>query len=289
MVNKLLEYLMPFEAFLRSMPKLLFDSRKDLATRAHVFCLELLFFCKATYSHFLQRPIDHEAFLGYDVLFPSYLEFFLVFVELFGLGEYSLSCSDVKSPSIIDCGSSWGLSIIYFLHLYPDAEIVAIEANPNTAELLRRNIRANGLNKVSLLNAMLSDTADTKRPFFVSPLAHSSSIADTADETLGRKMGYREILVNTIQLSSLLCKPVDILKLDIEGSEGRVLKEAGGHLKRVREIVLEHHRLVTNNSLDDIQSLLRENSFSCQISNTKRLPRLHKKAPPSLIVHATRS
>ena len=47
--------------------------------------------------------------------------------------------SDKKDPVIIDCGSNYGTSIVYFKQLYPDSKIIGVEADPNIFEILKNN------------------------------------------------------------------------------------------------------------------------------------------------------
>jgi len=63
----------------------------------------------------------------------------------------------VQAPLIFDCGANIGLATLYFKNLYLGARIVAFEADPETAAVLRENVSANHLQDVSVHNLMLTD------------------------------------------------------------------------------------------------------------------------------------
>lgn len=74
---------------------------------------------------------------------------------------------------------------------------------------------------------------------------------------------YSVIVVPSVKLSTLIDEPTDLLKLNIEGVELEVLKEAESKLCNVAEILLEFHNDPDNpaNSYAQMQALLREQSF----------------------------
>ena len=134
-------------------------------------------------------------------------------------------------PLIIDGGSNVGMSILYFKRAYPTARVIGFEPDPNIFRLLRSNIRANGLENVTLVEAGLG--AETGFTTFVPDNSASGQF----------KEGDNTIQVRVERLSNYLHQPVDFLKLNIEGQELPVLKEseASGNLRNVREMVLEYH------------------------------------------------
>ncbi len=129
-------YQFSLQAFVRSIVPVCTAPNYPWRFRFHIFFLELWFLTKATYGLVFGRTTKHESFLDYTMVFPNYLEFFLLFIETFGIQEYRLQ-RERESFSLIDGGSGWGMSIVYFKHFYPDARILAVEANKKTAAYLR--------------------------------------------------------------------------------------------------------------------------------------------------------
>lgn len=154
------------------------------------------------------------------------------------------------------------MSVLYFKNLYPDAKIVAIEANPKTVEYLKRNIKVNKLNNITVINAILS-AKKGKQNFFMFKM-NGWSVSDTAasDFNLSRS-DYLHQAIPSCRLSDFFRTHIDIIKLDIEGVEGEVLFESRQYLKRVSEIVLEHHPNMNEekNSLKEIIQILSANGF----------------------------
>jgi FkbM family methyltransferase len=134
-------------------------------------------------------------------------------------------------PLIIDGGSNMGVSILYFKHVYPEAKVIGFEPDPAVFRILRENVDRNHLEGVTLINAGLGK-AKGKATFMT-----DGSAGGHLDE------GGKGITVPVERLSDYLDEAVDFLKLNIEGEELAVLREAEerGKLANLRELVLEYH------------------------------------------------
>ncbi|MFO0139717.1 MAG: FkbM family methyltransferase, partial [Cyanobacteriota bacterium] len=64
--------------------------------------------------------------------------------------------SQRDAPVIIDCGSNYGVSILWFKKNYPDAKIVGVEADPAVFDMLFRNISRRNFSDVKLLHRAVS-------------------------------------------------------------------------------------------------------------------------------------
>lgn len=155
--------------------------------------------------------------------------------EIFVNAEYFFSAA-TPTPRIIDCGANIGMATLFFKALYPGASITAVEAAPATFERLKQNVTNNHLRDVTLINAAVAAHEGT----MAMQAEHSepgSLIASTGQAT-GAKRG-----VPAITLSSLLERPADFVKLDVEGAEYAVVRElvASGRLRHVAQMILEFH------------------------------------------------
>lgn len=232
-------------------------------------------------------------FFGLKVSFQNLKEAATIFRDIFINKEYHLE-SDKERPFVLDCGSHIGLSILYFKKVYPEAKIVAFEPNPNTFKLLKRNVEENKLKNVKLINAALSDQ-EGKGTLYVS--GEEDSPSSWGDAIVTNKWNKPEISkkikVKTTKLSNYIEKDVDFLKLDIEGTETRVLKEIEPKLSLVKEIVMEFHGSSTNkeNNLKEVLKILKDNNFAYTIKQEGKLlevEEVEKKDPFWLIIHAKR-
>lgn len=195
--------------------------------------------------------------------------------EIFADEEYKFT-SNKPNPFIIDGGSHIGLSILYFKSIYPKARILGFEPNPENFQILQRSIEENKLKNVKLVNAALSDkngkdilraTWEEEEPW---------TWGDTVIENMwGDEEESRKVEVRTVRLSRYINKRVDLLKLDVEGSEQKVLEEIRHKLRLVERIILEFHGTPASKDINNYQAikgLLEDNSFKIKTyTKDKRL------------------
>ena len=182
--------------------------------------------------------------------------FYHSFQEIFVERLYEFACES-QAPYIVDGGSNVGLSIIFFKQLYPAASIVGFEPDPQVYAALQQNIKSFGLAEVSLFERAVW-THETTMPFFQEgadagrmsqPLEHGQSCS-----------------VRTVSLRDFLHRPVDMLKLDIEGAETEVLIDCAERLKDVRHIFVEYHSFADQpQRMDELLHVLREQGFRVQV------------------------
>jgi len=169
--------------------------------------------------------------------FINLLEFFSIYKDVFFFKEYKFSTSK-KAPNIIDCGSHIGIPILYFKSVYPGARILAFEPNPTTFQLLKTNLRNNSIKNVKVNNAALA-LSKGKIHFYVHKYGWNWGDAGVKNTWYSPRK-YKTITVPSVRLSSYVTKPVDLLKIDIEGMEVAVLKDlrSENKLRFVKEIVI---------------------------------------------------
>ena len=169
-------------------------------------------------------------------------------------------------PHIIDAGANMGLSVLYFKSLYPDATIVAYEPDRAIFELLTRNVAH--CRGVDLRNAA-AWVEDTQLSFFSEGALAGSSEMDFT----GRG---RAITVPAERLKTELAKrPVDFLKLDIEGAENHVLFDIVDELANVDHLFFEYHSVPGQpQQLGDLLNLVSAAGFRYTINGPvgARLP-----------------
>ena len=206
--------------------------------------------------------LKNKTLSGFKVYYRNEKELNIIFLEIFILNDYKFTTRE-KRPFIIDCGSHIGLSILYFKQIYPEAEILGFEPNPENFEILKKNIRINKLKNVRLVNAALSNKDGVAVLHTDINKNDSLTWGDTTSALMAGG-NTESIPVDTFRLSKFINKEVDFLKIDIEGMESVVLKELEPKLSLVREIVMEHHvprKSEELNSLKDIINILRKNGF----------------------------
>jgi FkbM family methyltransferase len=139
---------------------------------------------------------------------------------------------------IVDAGANIGMATLYFAARFPAARIFAIEPEPSNFELLERNCRH--LENVTLIQAalwpqpeglMIADQSVEKWAYRVTNEAGRDPCAATVPSITIPK------LLERFQIDD-----IDLLKLDIEGSEHDLFASRTEEwLDRVRTIAIELH------------------------------------------------
>ncbi len=150
--------------------------------------------------------------------------------EIFVQGVYDFVAPH-PAPRIIDCGAHVGVGVLRWRSLFPAADITAFEADPAIAERLRLNLAARGdtRTQVHAAAAWINDgTIGFQRTG-----ADNGHIIDNASQSVPAR-----------DLAKFCTEPVDLLKLDIEGAEEKVLLHLGatGALRQIRNLVCEWHQ-----------------------------------------------
>jgi len=220
--------------------------------------------------------------------FGNYSTFYGLFRTIFVLKEYSFTAK--KDPVIIDCGSNIGMSILYFKKYFPGAKITAFEPNPGAFLLLQKNISCNGLKDITAVNAALTDK-ETMVSFYVEKDDDFSLGSSLTNRLQVKGKEQEKITVRGVKLSSYVDTSVDLLKIDIEGSEQEVLEELDKEdkLRYVNEMIVEYHfdHMDTKNLLENVLEILHKNSFEYVIRSKKDAPlNLYKLKPYNLIIFA---
>lgn len=174
------------------------------------------------------------------------------------------------SPKIIDGGAHIGLATIFFKKKYPSAEIVAIEANPKTFFCLKKNVEINSKAGVKTIWGALSNKTG-HIPLYIDPKntdpwSWDDSIIKNIWSDRPKRKIKKTIRVPAVLLSDFITSSIDFIKLDIEGAECTVLKEAEPKLNLVKSIILEFHptKKTPRTNLIKIRNILRRHNFKIE-------------------------
>ncbi|MBR8826971.1 MAG: FkbM family methyltransferase [Gomphosphaeria aponina SAG 52.96 = DSM 107014] len=195
---------------------------------------------------------------GWDLLIPDSKSFLGSYKEIFLERIYEVR-SDKKEKKILDLGSNVGLSVLFFKHIYPEAEIIAIEADPKIFKYLEKNVYGNGYNDVKLVNKAVWHENTIVN--FVSEGADAGHIAEGEEPNI--------IQIQAVDIGEILQNSeFDLVKMDIEGSEEFVLPRCEGFLEKINYIFIEYHSKVGRKQcLNQILGILSEADFRVNISN----------------------
>ncbi len=165
-----------------------------------------------------------------------------VFEQIFICQEYSC-LRDLNEPSIVlDLGANVGFSAAYFLSIFPNARILAVEPDEGNLAICKANLSPYGDRVVLLHGAVWSRpaTLGVVKGTFGDGREWATQVVELVNEE------RPSIGVQAWDVGSLIDMSgggsVDLLKVDIERAELSVFGEsAGSWLHRVRNICIELH------------------------------------------------
>lgn len=153
---------------------------------------------------------------------------------------------NLKNDSIfIDVGANIGVYSIIAASKIKKGRVYAFEPIPNTVAILKQNIYLNNISdQVTIIEKVASDKSG-KEKFNIQDISEVSHISTKDDKS-------QNTLIPSIRLDDF-CKErniryIDVLKIDVEGAEMKVLKGVELYLKmnKIRILIIE---LNVNNSL----------------------------------------
>ena len=189
---------------------------------------------------------------GRSFTYADLHSFYYQAIQIFKSNLYGFA-EDNENPVIIDGGAHTGLASIYFAERYPKGKIYAYEADPAIAKMLDENINTFGLKNVKTFGKAIWINDD------------GVSFENTNDDS-GYISNFKKencVRIPSIRLKNILKnKKIDLLKLDIEGSEHEVIADCNDVLKNVQHLIIEVHKYRNQNgSLAGILSVLENNKF----------------------------
>jgi len=218
----------------------------------------------------LRIKLSEEKILGYKIFFFDYEVLVALFESIFIENEYYF-ISKKTNPSIMDLGSNIGLSVLYFKYLYPAAKIKAFEPDPTTFRLLKRTVETNKLRTVELYEVAISN----KKGFadFYTDQDNPGSLLMSLDKY---RLPKNKIKVKTDTLSTYVSENLDLLKMDVEGTETEILLDLSKRklFGKINKIIFEfHHNIVLNkNRFSRTLRILEKEGFNYQMVTKLRSP-----------------
>lgn len=156
-----------------------------------------------------------------------------VLYEIMVHGEYDL-LNDLDAPqSVIDGGANIGMTALYLLTRYPSARIVCVEPFAGSFEICCQNLEPYGTRATAIQGAIWPEEGslclDRGRSDTTNRVRSAAAGETGSTKTLTMK-----------SLISLIGGSVDLLKLDVEGSEKEIFGPCAAEwLPGVRNIIIE--------------------------------------------------
>lgn len=199
-----------------------------------------------------------------DATFLSYGDMFGLYKEIFTARYYHRSAKFMPGPGdiVFDVGAGEGFYTILTKRLCPQALIYAVEPYPPILPIMKYHFAINGIQDVTVIEAALFDQDGLGNYVFYEDYGNGFIVASD-DEAFWRFRSELELIpVACVRLDSLAVQlgidRIDLLKIDVEGAELRVLYGAGDFLKKISRIVLEYHG---DERREDVYNFLKSNGF----------------------------
>ncbi len=172
---------------------------------------------------------------------------------------------------IIDLGGNEGYFTLAALEKAPKAKIIAVEANPVAFKILKKNMQANKL-KVKLVNSVVSEVKGRVNFEIVKGVTAIGGLRVQGKRSWLAQEYVKKVKLNSTTLEEICkrfkIKKIDLLKIDIEGGEFRVLKSSKKLLKNIKKIVVEVH---SPKLRSQVKNLLRSNGFTIALEEKRSM------------------
>ncbi len=225
---------------------------------------------------------------GYNVYCDNLTEYHELKREIWGYHFYYLDPEEYPELArprlrILDAGAYIGLTTLYYTKMYDNPKITALEPNPASYRLLEKNIYENQLGNVKTEEIALSDRRGKDLLFRD---RSSDQWYSTAGFTKGAWNGEQDserVLVKTESLRYYLSQGKwDIVKLDIEGAEEKVLLAAKGEIEKCDHYLIEFHP-VGKRGMGKIVGMFEEKGYKVDVAIKGKVMPWHKVRGLSLI------
>ena len=152
--------------------------------------------------------------------------------------RYHLPPPELHRPElIVDLGSNIGLTMVDFCFLFPEARVIGVELDPDSAALARQNVEQ-WSDRSTMVEAAIWSEDGT--------VTYGRRPEDAWAHRVGSAAPGQEVSVRAVTLDALLDslapnQTVDYLKVDIEGGERELFRVGGRWSERVRVLKVEVH------------------------------------------------
>lgn len=172
-----------------------------------------------------------------------------------------------NDSTILDIGANEGFFTLRAREMAPRARIVAVEPNISAFRVLKKNVQSNGLKNILIVNKAI--TSRTGKITFEIVKGHTSVGGLRVYKKYRHRGQLERIVVPSITLERL-CKlhaieSVDLLKIDVEGSELEILDSSREILPSIKKVVVEYHE-----NRESVKELMVKNGFAVKRMEKKK-------------------
>jgi FkbM family methyltransferase len=139
---------------------------------------------------------------------------------------------------VLDCGANIGAFAVFAARLAADVRVLAFEPEPKTFVVLKRNVELNQLSdRVECLPFGLSNKAEVKTLLLNPDCFTTHHFADVTGVAVGTSQSV-SLQIQCVTIDEIMAQRkiarCDLIKMDVEGSEGAALNGAVETIRRFR-------------------------------------------------------
>ena len=208
-------------------------------------------------------PKVHRLSDSQSVYRVRHIESMLLSDELFTRNVYLKAIDSKTVTTFADLGCNVGMVAVLLRHLTGGKQLegLMVDANPEMVEETNWHLQQNQMGKVKALYGLVgAEKTGQNAEFYILPSNLGSSQYPVYEPGKPPKGDWKKTVVPQLSLEQEWLKNVGdkrchLLKIDIEGSEGKLIQNEQAFLRRVDTIIIEWHKwIVTKESLDAMLS-----------------------------------
>lgn len=177
---------------------------------------------------------------GNSFLAPSYAE--PIIQDIFTFGAYEAGIQKAilahlpETGTFVDVGANIGTITVPIARARPDARLLSIEADPAIYRVLQENVARNGRTNVQTVCCVAGSADSAAVPFYRAP-EDKFGMGSIGPQFDAEPITLTQRALDTV-LAALNIAQVDVVKIDVEGAEARVLRGAPRLLSQGRPPVV---------------------------------------------------
>lgn len=192
-----------------------------------------------------------QTVVNFDISFYCDNHTVSMYYEIFGAAAYSFFPTFVPKDGdiVVDLGANQGIFTCYAAKRSPRGWVYAVEPDAENLSWLKAHLKLNHISNATVIPKCVGDRTG-KACFRKGDSSGTGYVVEASEQG----PGFTE--VDQITLDEMMTvyqlSKIDLLKIDVEGFETRVLSGADGRLRSIRRIVLEHHSPMLANEVAGI-------------------------------------
>jgi FkbM family methyltransferase len=185
-----------------------------------------------------------------------------VFYQIFLSRSYNIIYGIEPKKVIIDCGANVGLSTVFFKNRFPEAKIISIEPEKSNFEILQKNTE-----KYSDIHCIKSGIWNNTTNLIFKNVQHGSWGFVVEEVDYSNETTIPAISINDIMKKFSISK-IDILKIDIEGSEKELFESNyEAWLPNTKIVIIELHDGLKNGASKSFFNAISKYNFHIMIND----------------------